>query len=43
MDARPETLVTAAELARRRPLHFARESAEYRVARTALLVRETIR
>ncbi len=40
MDATPETLVAAAELARRKPLHFPRESPEYRTARTALLAEE---
>ncbi len=40
MDTRSEPLVPAAELARRNPQHFPRESAEYRTARTALLAEE---
>jgi hypothetical protein len=38
MDAKTETLIPAAELARRGPVRFPNESAEYRAARTALLV-----
>lgn len=40
MDASFEPLVTAAELARRSPVRFPHESAEYRAARTALLAEE---
>jgi predicted dithiol-disulfide oxidoreductase (DUF899 family) len=40
MDIRIEPLVAAAELARRKPLHFPNESAQYREARTALLAEE---
>jgi predicted dithiol-disulfide oxidoreductase (DUF899 family) len=40
MDNRIETLVPAAELARRKPMHFPNESAAYRAARTALLAEE---
>ena len=40
MDIRIAPLVPAAELARRQPLHFPNESAEYRTARTALLAEE---
>ena len=36
----PDTLVPAAELARRGPVRFPNESAEYRAARTALLAEE---
>ncbi|HEX5263816.1 MAG TPA: DUF899 family protein [Phenylobacterium sp.] len=40
MDAKTETLTPAAELARRTPIRFPNESAEYRAARTALLAEE---
>jgi predicted dithiol-disulfide oxidoreductase (DUF899 family) len=40
MDAEFETLTPAAELARADPMRFPNESAEYRAARTALLVEE---
>jgi predicted dithiol-disulfide oxidoreductase (DUF899 family) len=40
MDARTETLVPAADLARDGPIRFPNESAEYRAARTALLAEE---
>ncbi|MEO8115370.1 MAG: DUF899 family protein [Phenylobacterium sp.] len=40
MDARTETLTPAADLARRGPVRFPNESAEYRAARTALLAEE---
>jgi predicted dithiol-disulfide oxidoreductase (DUF899 family) len=40
MDAKTETLTPAAELARDNPVRIPRESAEYRVARTALLAEE---
>jgi predicted dithiol-disulfide oxidoreductase (DUF899 family) len=40
MDIRIPPLVAAAELARRKPLHFPNESAQYREARTALLAEE---
>ena len=36
----PDSLVPAAELARRGPVRFPNESAEYRAARTALLAEE---
>src|ERR687890_494221 len=36
----PDNLVPAAELARRSPVRFPNESAEYRAARTALLAEE---
>ena len=40
MDARTHTLTPADELARRGPVRFPNESAEYRAARTALLAEE---
>ena len=40
MDAKTETLTPAAELARRSPVRFPNESAEYRAARTDLLREE---
>jgi predicted dithiol-disulfide oxidoreductase (DUF899 family) len=40
MDARTQTLTPTAELARRSPVRFPNESAEYRAARTALLAEE---
>ena len=40
MDAKIETLVPAAEMARDNPIRFPNESAEYRAARTALLAEE---
>src|SRR5476651_1867035 len=40
MNASANLLVAAAELARRKPLHFPNESTEYRAARTALLAEE---
>ena len=40
MDAKTDTLTPAAELARRGPVRFPNESAEYRAARTALLAEE---
>lgn len=40
MDADPQTLIPAAELARDNPVRFPNESAEYRAARTALLAEE---
>jgi predicted dithiol-disulfide oxidoreductase (DUF899 family) len=40
MDAKTETLTPAAEIARRSPVRFPNESAEYRAARTALLAEE---
>src|SRR5471032_3420985 len=40
MNASANLLVAAAKLARRKPLHFPNESAEYRAARTALLAEE---
>jgi predicted dithiol-disulfide oxidoreductase (DUF899 family) len=40
MDARTESLTSAAELAARSPIRFPNESAEYRAARTALLAEE---
>jgi predicted dithiol-disulfide oxidoreductase (DUF899 family) len=40
MDAKTEILVPAAELARDNPVRIPNESAEYRVARTALLAEE---
>jgi predicted dithiol-disulfide oxidoreductase (DUF899 family) len=38
MDAKTETLIPAAQLARRCPVRFPNKTAEYRAARTALLV-----
>jgi predicted dithiol-disulfide oxidoreductase (DUF899 family) len=40
MDLTPQTLVPADDLARRGPIRFPNESAEYRAARTALLAEE---
>src|SRR5260221_8521368 len=40
MDAKTETLIPAAQLARDNPVRIANESAEYRAARTALLAEE---
>lgn len=40
MPAEQPDLVPAAELARRQPMHFPNESADYRAARTALLAEE---
>ena len=40
MDAKTETLTPAAELAKRSPVRFPNESADYRAARTALLQEE---
>ena len=40
MDAKTTTLTPAAELARRSPVRFPNESADYRAARTALLEEE---
>jgi predicted dithiol-disulfide oxidoreductase (DUF899 family) len=40
MDAKTESLIPAAELARNNPVRIANESAEYRTARTALLAEE---
>ncbi len=40
MNAHTQTLTPAAELARRSPVRFPNESAEYRAARTALLAEE---
>src|SRR5476651_2371032 len=40
MNASANLLVAAAELARRKPLHFPNESHVYRTARTALLAEE---
>jgi predicted dithiol-disulfide oxidoreductase (DUF899 family) len=40
MDAKPENLTPAAELARDNPVRIPNESTEYRVARTALLAEE---
>ena len=40
MDAKTETLTPAAELARRTPIRFPNESADYRAGRTALLAEE---
>jgi len=40
MDAKTEALEPAAEIARRSPVRFPNESAEYRAARTALLAEE---
>ena len=40
MDARTDSLTPAEELARRGPVRFPNESAEYRAARTALLAEE---
>jgi predicted dithiol-disulfide oxidoreductase (DUF899 family) len=40
MDAKTETLTSAAELARANPVRVPHESAEYRAARTALLAEE---
>ena len=40
MDAKPETLVPAAEMAARSPVRFPNDSAEYRAARTDLLREE---
>ena len=40
MDLTPQSLVPADELARRGPVRFPNESAEYRAARTALLAEE---
>ena len=40
MNAKTESLTTAAELARDNPVRMPNESAEYRAARTALLAEE---
>src|SRR6266567_6004220 len=40
MDAKSETLTPSAQLARDNPVRIPNESAEYRAARTALLVEE---
>ena len=40
MDAKTETLTPAAKLAAENPVRIPNESAEYRAARTALLVEE---
>ena len=40
MDATPQTLIPAAQLARDNPVRFPNESAEYRAARMALLAEE---
>src|SRR5688500_18977349 len=40
MNPMPDNLIPAAELARRSPVRFPNESAEYRAARTALLTEE---
>ena len=40
MDAKTETLIPAAELARNNPVRFPNESQDYRAARTALLAEE---
>jgi predicted dithiol-disulfide oxidoreductase (DUF899 family) len=40
MDAKVESLIPAADLARDNPVRFPRESVEYRTARTALLAEE---
>ena len=40
MDAKIETLIPAAEMARENPMRFPNESAQYRAARTALLAEE---